>query len=97
VTSDDATVIAQRMIPPHRWAIVGSWVTVRFHHPRRVLSGRVCEIDGDALAVDTEIGLIRVRRADCRPGRRADHGLGDAATGVNRRTGPAAADPETAH
>ena len=34
MTSDDATVIAQRMIPPHRWAIVGSWVTVRFHHPR---------------------------------------------------------------
>jgi hypothetical protein len=36
---------------------------------QRALRGRVCEIDGDVLAVDTVIGVIRVPRVYCHPGR----------------------------
>ena len=54
-------------IPPRQWAIVGSWVTVQLPSIRRPLHGRVCELDGAAIAVETELGILRVRACDCRP------------------------------
>lgn len=56
-----------RRIPPPRWAIVGSSVTVHTPSLRRPLNGRVCELDGTAIAVETELGILRVRPCDCSP------------------------------
>ena len=57
----------RRRIPPRQWAIVGSWVTVQLPSMRRPLHGRVCELDGATIAVETELGILRVRAADCHP------------------------------
>ena len=67
----------QRSILAQRWDVVGSWVTLHVPSLGRILTGRVAESDVEALAVETELGLIRVRRSDCRPA----YALTDDATG----------------
>jgi hypothetical protein len=56
---------AIRPIPPVRWAIVGSWVIVHAPSIGRAVLGQVREVDGNAFAVQTDVGLLRVRRRDC--------------------------------
>ena len=47
------------------WAIVGSWVMVHTPSIGRAVLGQVHEVDGTALAVQTDLGLLRVRKCDC--------------------------------
>jgi hypothetical protein len=65
----DRAAARQRSVPPQRWAVIGSHITLQTPSIRKPLHGVVREIDGTTLTVQTDLGLIRARSQDCHPSR----------------------------